>query len=156
MSFDSEFSATLEQIYELAFVLQRLKAALNPLGARVTIYSDYTTLINNITLLSSVTDRVLGGQTYNAFNYSDWIDSLVCMVNIDVPREKISPGQLGATERGSWNCNVTGMQERLNYLISVNVSEISVFSMSHINGTNSNFTFCTTSWFPYLRDFLLS
>ncbi len=154
MSFDAEYAATTEQIEQFVAILLRLKTALNPLGARVTTYSDYTTLLNNISLLSSVVDRVLGGQTYNAPDYDGWLDSLQPMISSDVPRDKISPAQLGATERGDWNCETAGMEQRLAYMLTLDIVEFSVFSFNGLNGTSSQEEFCTDLWFPFMRDFI--
>ena len=66
ISFDLECKSTVEDAKLFARFCAKLREALSPLGARLTVYSNvHDAHLSNVSLLADSVDRVLNGDTYN-------------------------------------------------------------------------------------------
>jgi hypothetical protein len=153
VSFDTEYEGSREDERLFASFLAALKRALEPVGARVTVYSNsFDSLIANVTLLASSVDRVLCGETYNAKNFTEWTQLFEGLAE-QAPVRKISTAMMATTSRGDWNCYDDGMSRRLQALEKRGVPELSIFTLNALNASTGKGD-CAQDWFPYMRQFL--
>ena len=159
-------NSTREDGQKFAKYLSALRAALAPLGARVTLYSNaFTPLISDIALLSQSIDRVLDGGTYNGgldgqagAGMAGWLANYGKLLVPGVNRSHVAPAMLASTLRGTWNCENNSIQQRFDRMVADGMEEIAIFTFdptSHLtlNGAKS-YTDCSNNWIPLLRKFL--
>lgn len=80
--------------------LTKLRAALAPHGARVTIYSNaYSKIISDIALMSGAVDRVLDGDCYNGGSMPGWLGKYDHLLAEGVNRSAVAPAMMASTER---------------------------------------------------------
>jgi hypothetical protein len=158
--------------------LKQLRAALAPLGARLTTYTNqYNAVISDIDDIQHSVDRLLDGDTYNYMcerctsgsqNFTGWLKHYnATVLNAAISRDKVGVAMLASTSRGNWNCDVTAMKDRLAQIVADNVPELAIFilrpdegphsiecSVSHFNPDGDRMCPCSNKWFPLARDFL--
>lgn len=139
-------------------------------------------------------DAVLTGETYNGDSYSAWLlnynsvascftkscatgDGGKTPTSVERVRAraaplpvKMVPSMLASTERGEWNCEADGMQQRVARLLADNATELALFVLEpsvppppppagHQQRPGSSppkppSRNCIDAWFPYARAFL--
>ena len=158
-----------------------LQAAIHPLGARITTYSNnYSKIIADIDDYQGGVDMVMAGQTYNGKSYNEWLANyeytalcfqagMSCGKNgssgggsavagaraaamaTSMPA-KYAPSMLADVERGDWNCEVDGMKRRVERLLKDGVAEMGLFVLTAKNLSRTGS--CIREWFPYARAFI--
>jgi|EP01046_Picozoa_sp_COSAG06_P010338 hypothetical protein len=144
---------------QLAGYMALLRAALSPLGVRLTIYTTmYSPLLSNMTLLQHSVDRLLDGDTYvysipacgepwfpsipcqpncnvthcdpSVSNYTKWLDHYHnTVVNEQISRDKAGIAMMATTEDGEWNCFPSSMRQRAAQLSADGVPELAIFEL---------------------------
>eukprot|EP00056_Hartaetosiga_gracilis_P017546 m.7600 g.7600 ORF g.7600 m.7600 type:complete len:321 (-) comp5843_c0_seq1:278-1240(-) len=128
-------------------------AALNPIGVRVTTYSNvYAPVIADVGVLATGANLVTGGETYNGNNLDQWMQNYKQLVSSVEDINLVSPGMLASSERGSWNCETGSMQERVNQFYADKLVEFSIFVLTDPQNPSSGN--CVSLWFQYAREFL--
>jgi hypothetical protein len=202
ISFDVECKSTPADARAFARFCARLRDALRPLGARLTVYSNvHDDAISNISLLASSVDRVLDGDTYNyqsmdcpdefvpfgdgsacqslknrteqctlwgnpkkppcpstgGSNFSHWLEHYDRFVRA-APVTKMGVGMKASTGRGIWNCNKTGIAQKLRQLRADKVPELAIFELKTTPPCDLSVASpecgCSDMWFEAARAFL--
>lgn len=135
--------------------LGKLREALAPHGARVTVYSnDFSAIIKNPEMLSHGPDRVVGGETYDAKKTGVWIEKYHQLVNPKINRSRVAVAMSTSTKKGQLNCDSTHLPHRIQLMLNDSVPELTIFSLRMLNGTVDGHHVCGELWFPLARDFL--
>lgn len=150
--------------------LTRARAALNPLGARVTAYAysaHHSATLRDMGAVSKSLDRLLDGDTYNyrglgATNMSGWLVEYERLVgpSSNVSLSKAAPAMMVSTERGEWNCDPSGIQQRMERVAADGVQEIAGFTWDSSSECtwssryNISLCHCTRAWFPAAKAFI--
>ena len=140
---DWEFTGTILDAQGLTCFQAKLRAALRPLGTRLTMFNDdFDGFISDLPDLQHSVDRLLEGDTYwywpkrgthshnqsDAQNLSSWISNgYDHVVNTVIDRNKAGIALIGATDGGIWNCEESSMALRFAQAAKDNVSEVSIF-----------------------------
>lgn len=136
---------------QFAAYLSQLRRALQPLGARVTTYSNaYSRMISNIALLSTAVDRVLDGDCYNGVSYSGWLGKYQKLLRPGVNRTAVAPAMMADTERGAWNCDNTTIAQRYAKVVADGINEIAIFTFDPTSARGD----CSSEWLPFAKRFL--
>jgi hypothetical protein len=144
---------------QVASYFSHLRAALKPLGVRLTVYNTvYSPLISNFTLLQDSVDRLLDGDTYvysipacgepwfpsircppdcnssrcdvSYSNFSKWLTQYHnTVVNKAISRNKVGIAMMASTEDGVWNCEPASMRQRAAQLVADKVPELAIFEL---------------------------
>jgi hypothetical protein len=131
--------------------LSQLRHALQPLGARVTAYSNaYSKMISNIALLSTAIDRVLDGDCYNGGSYKGWLAKYQKLLQPAVNRTAVAPAMMASTERGAWNCDNATIAQRYTKVVADGIDEIAIFTFDPVSTRGD----CSSGWLPFARRFL--
>jgi hypothetical protein len=151
--------STVADRRSFATFLSKLRTALAPLGARVTVYSNaYSKMISNLALLSQSTDRVLDGDCYNGGSFAGWLGKYNKLLAKGVNRSAVAPAMMASTERGSWNCDNASIAERFDRVVADRVEEIAIFTFDPLSWSTKTgahpHTDCSNSWLPFVRRFL--
>jgi hypothetical protein len=123
--------------------LGKLRAALKPLGARLTTYNNmYDPVISDFEDIQHSVDRLLDGDTYNyhtvtghtgAQNFSAWLTHYHdTVVNANISRGKAGVSMLASTERGDWNCEGSTMAQRMAQVKADKVPEVAIFILRSV------------------------
>jgi hypothetical protein len=170
-SFDIEArGTTANDTVAYARWLGRARDALHPLGARLTAYaysSHHSETSSDFGSLSSSLDRLLDGDTYNyrgraQTNFSGWLSEYTKLVgpasNVSLP--KAAPAMMVSTERGAWNCDAEGIEQRMARVTADGVREVAGFAWepsercSWSPHWNISVCHCTRAWLGAARAFL--
>ncbi len=170
-------NSTKADAVKYAAYLKQLRAALAPLGARLTTYNNqYNPVISDMDDIQHSVDRLLDGDTYNyrcagctsgPQNFTGWLKHYhATVVNANISRDKAGVSMLASTERGDWNCEVSTMKERLEQIEADNVPELAIFilrpdegpheecSSKKLNPDGEPMCPCSNKWFSLARKFL--
>ena len=159
-------NSTTEDANKFAAYLGSLRGALAPLGARVTVYSNaFSQIIENISLLSTSSDRVLAGETYNgglnsqaSAGMSGWLENYGKLLAPGVNRDHVAPAMLASTLRGTWNCLNSSIEQRYRRIVADDLREIAIYTFDPTSWVtpdgSRSFTDCSNKWVPFLRRFL--
>lgn len=140
---DYELKATKPDAQAFTCYNAKLRAALNAVGTRLTMFNDnFDGLIDDYADLQHGVDRLLDGDTYwywsrrdhtknasDAQNMTQWLGSYHGMVNANIQKNKVGPAMLAASDGGNWNCHNHSMAMRMAQLKADNISEVSIFRM---------------------------
>jgi hypothetical protein len=164
---DWEYPGTKADALALTCFQAKLRAALHPVGTRLTMFNDdFDGFIDDLPDLQRSVDRLLEGDTYwywpkrahghshnqsNAQNLSQWISlGYNHVVNTVVDRQKAGVALLGATDGGIWNCEKSSIALRFAQAANDSVPEVSIFILridepgcndsGHCPGPNVNST----------------
>ena len=140
---DWEYPGTKTDALALTCFQAKLRAALRPVGTRLTMFNDnFDGFIDDLPDLQRSVDRLLEGDTYwywskrghhshnqtDAQNLSSWISlGYDHVVNTVIDRQKAGITLLGATDGGIWNCEESSMALRFAQAAKDNVPEVSIF-----------------------------
>ena len=152
ISFDVEPSgSTAADANNFAGFLKKLRGALAPLGARVTVYSNaYSKIISDIALMSNAVDRVLDGDCYNGGSMSGWLQKYDHLLAKGVNRSAVAPAMMASAGRGPWNCENASIAQRYDKVVADGIEEIAIFTYD----PTSSGTSCSNRWLLYAREFL--
>jgi hypothetical protein len=170
-------NSTKSDAMKYAAYLKQLRAALAPLGVRLTTYNNqYNPVISDMDDIQHSVDRLLDGDTYNyrcdgcvsdSQNFTGWLKHYhATVVNSNISRDKAGVSMLASTERGDWNCKASTMKERLAQIKADAVPELAIFilrpdegpdkecSTKKLNPDGEPMCPCSNKWFPLAREFL--
>jgi hypothetical protein len=159
-------NSTTEDAQKFAAYLSSLRAALAPLGARVTLYSNaFSPIIEDVALLSTSVDRVLAGQTYNGglnsqagAGMAGWLAHYEKLLSPGVNRLHVAPAMLASSLRGTWNCLNASIEQRYNRIVKDGLKEIAIFTFDPTSWLTADgaksYIDCSNNWLPFLRQFL--
>lgn len=170
ISFDVEPpNSTAADATNYATFLANVRASLEPLGARVTVYlrsvhrDDVNPAVSNFSEIARNVDRMLDGDTYDdsGGGWNEWLKKYNKLLHgSNVSLSHLAPGMMSSTERGNWTCDPNTIAERMAQIVKDGVPEVAVFTFDpstecHFSPKyNRTICPCTRAWIPAAQKFL--